>query len=329
MNTMNRILKCAVTITLSAASVWAAPTGKRYCIIDLLPGPNAKRYAVSWRDTDPASSGWQDMYKTTKLVLQRIEPGTFIMGENQKDESHRVTFTKPYYIGVFEVTQKQYALVTGKDPSKYKGKMRPVTDISIEELRGSCVEYDWPTSRKAAPNSFIGRLRARTGLDGFELPTEAQWEYACRAGTTSLRYDGSDIHDIDSLMKLGRVAYNQRARCVWETDSEFKKHKPDGKGGYMERHTSVGMYKPNAWGLYDMYGNAWERCVSRKYDEFGVNPLGKMTGRADSRAMCGGSWMHGSRRQLLTSVGRLWGLPGHVVLNGDTGFRLVLNVDER
>ena len=61
------------------------PKGKRYCIIDLSPGPNAQRYAVSWRDTDPASSGWQDMYKTTKLVLRRIEPGTFIMGENQKD----------------------------------------------------------------------------------------------------------------------------------------------------------------------------------------------------------------------------------------------------
>ena len=298
------------------------PKGKRYCIIDLSPGPNAQRYFVSWRDSEPASSGWTDEYKTTKLVLRRIEPGTFIMGENQKDESHRVTFTKPFYIGVFEVTQSQYALVTGNDPSKYKGQMRPVTDVSIGQLRGSCIEYDWPKSRKAAPNSFIGRLRTRIGLDGFELPTQAQWEYACRAGTKTLRYDGSDKHDIDSLMKLGRVAYNQRARGWHESVSEFKKHKPDGKGGYKYFHTSVGLYKPNDWGLYDMYGNVDEWCVSRSYDSWGENPLGRGGRPRDKRVRCGGSF----QSTKLSSTHHLcW--EGSDFKNRDIGFRLVLNVD--
>lgn len=301
-----------------------SPAGRRYCIIDLSPGPNAQRYSVSWRDYDPSSSGWEDMYKTTKLVLRRIEPGTFIMGENQNDESHRVIFTKPFYIGVFELTQRQYALVTGDDPSKHKGSKRPVTDISIEQMRGSCIEYDWPTSHKVAPNSFMGRIRARTGLNGFELPTEAQWEYACRAGTTTLRYDGSDVYDRDSLMKLGRVPGNQRARGWQESNSDVKKHKPDGKGGYMEFHTSVGMYKPNAWGLYDMYGNVCEWCISRKYESYGENPLGRLKGPKDARARCGGAW----DMPFPTTVTRAIQQRPPWYRGGASGFRLVLNMDE-
>ena len=297
---------------------------KLYCVIDLYSGPNARKYTVSYRSAEPGG-GWSDTYKTEKLVLRRIEPGTFIMGENQKDESHRVTFTKPFYIGVFEVTQRQYELVTGEDPSKYKGKMRPIENVSLEQLRGSCIEYDWPTSRKVAPNSFIGRIRARTGLDGFELPTEAQWEYACRAGTTTLRYDGSDVNDIDSLMKLGRVTYNQCSRGWWEPDSEFKKHKPDRKGGYADFHTSVGLYKPNAWGLYDMYGNVWEMCVSRRYKTYGEDPLGSINGPREARARCGGSY-----NEYATGVSVAQ--TKYAIQPWDrwcsTGFRLVLNVDE-
>ena len=302
------------------------PNDKLYCIVDLSPGPNAKKYSVSYRSSVPVG-GWTDLCKTSRLVLRRIDPGTFIMGENQKDESHRVTLTKPFYIGVFEVTQKQYELVTGGNPSKHKGPMRPVTDISISQLRGSCIEYDWPTSRKVAPNSFMGYIRKRTGLDGFELPTEAQWEYACRAGTTTLRYDGSDTNDFEGWMKLGRLTYNQKARGWQESTADFKKHKPDGKGGYMERHTSVGMYKPNAWGLYDMYGNVWELCVSRKYETFGRDPLGKLNGPKDYRPRRGNSWNTGMNyRPSASYFTSFQALPWDRW--DDTGFRLVLNVDE-
>ena len=294
-----------------------------YCVINLFGGPHASSYPVSYQNSSP-SGGWPDEYKTTKLVLRRIEPGTFIMGEDQLNESHRVTFTKPFYIGVFEVTQKQYALVTGDDPSAYKGPMRPVTDISIEQLRGSCVEYDWPASRKAAPDSFIGRIRARTGLDGLELPTEAQWEYACRAGTMTLRYDGSGVYDIESLMKLGRVLYNQKSRRGGESDADFKKHCPDNKGGYPDFHTNAGLYKPNAWGLYDMYGNVWELCVSRKYETFGEDPLGRVKGSREGRALHGGGFH--TPFSNVTSAKRFWEAPWWS--RYDTGFRLVLNVDE-
>ena len=184
----------------AAAGDSRRPSGKLYCVIDLSSGPQAMRnYPVSYLDAKP-ESGWTDEYKTTKLVLRRIEPGTFIMGRNQRDESYRVTLSEPFYIGVFEVTQKQYELVTGNKPSKYPGDMRPVDTVSYEMLRGRTARHDWPKVKTVDSDTFIGRIRKRTGMDGFDLPTQAQWEYACRAGTTTDRYDGSMVNGKNIVM---------------------------------------------------------------------------------------------------------------------------------
>ena len=259
-----------------------------YCVVDLSGGANASSYPVSYMSFAPAG-GWPDEYKTRKLVLRRIEPGTFIMGDDQKDESHRVTLTKPFYIGVFEVTQQQYQLVTGNNPSEFKGDIRPVERVSYDMIRGKAKGSQWPVSAAVDADSFLGRLRAKTRIDTFDLPTEAQWEYACRAGTTTPRYDGSDINDSESLMKLGRFTHNQKARGYKEPDSDFKKHKPDGKGGYWEFHTSVGLYKPNVWGLFDVYGNVWEWCLDWRGDlPFGADPVGAASG--SYRVRRGGCW---------------------------------------
>ena len=206
-----------------------------YLVVDLSGGADASSYPVSYL-IDVPSDGWTDDYKTAKLVLRLIGPGAFKMcGE------YDVSLSKPFYCGIFEVTQKQYELVTGTNPSEYKGDMRPVDNVSWDTIRGNSSIYDWPRSSNVAPYSFMGRLRARTGLN-FDLPTEAQWEYACRAGTTSKFNNGGDTED--DLKQLGR----------------YRDNLSDGKGEYLTS-TTVGSYLPNAWGLYDMHGNIWEWCL--------------------------------------------------------------------
>ena len=273
-----------------------------YMVVDLSAGSGeGAAYPVSYLTAGPAG-GWTDEYKTTKLVLRRIEPGTFIMcGEYQ------TTLTKPYYMGVFEVTQKQYELVTGSNPSDYKGEKRPVECVSWTTIRG----YIWPNSAAVDANSFMGRLRARTGLE-FDLPTEAQWEYACRAGTTTDLNSGKNLSlsnpwDQDSAMdEVGR----------------YDDNRSDGKGGYSQ-HTTVGSYLPNAWGLYDMHGNVWEWCL----DWYGSLTSG-VTDPEDSssgsdRVTRGGSWY--DYADYCTSSYRGHRSPSNEgdISDGGYGFRLV------
>ena len=92
------------------------------------------------------------------------------------------TLTRSFYMGVFEVTQRQWELVTGSNPSQYKGDMRPVEQVSWNTIRGDSSTYNWPGSANVDSNSFVGRLQAHTGLN-FDLPADAQWECACRAAT--------------------------------------------------------------------------------------------------------------------------------------------------
>ena len=203
-----------------------------YMVIDLSGGANASSYPVSYLDAVP-DGGWTDEYKTTKLVLRRIDPGTFKMCGQ-----YNVKLTQAFYIGVFEVTQRQYTLIMGTNPSDYKGDKRPVEQVSWEMIRGNATTYNWPNVKTVGSDSFAGRISKRTGKS-FDLPTEAQWEYACRAGTTSLYNNGGNTEK--DLKKVGRYSGNTT----------------DGKGGYSQ-HTVVGSYASNAWGLYDMHGNNWE-----------------------------------------------------------------------
>ena len=245
-----------------------------YCVIDLSPGADAASYPVTYMDTPPTGGFNQDQYKTTKLVLRRIEPGVVRMtGKTQSYGDvpiYTMTLTKPFYIGLFEVTQKQYELVTGSNPSVYVGDMRPVDNVSWNLIRGDSSVYNWPKSSMVDDDTFMGEIQIKTGLS-FDLPTEAQWEYACRAGTTSKYNDGSDTSVNWSM--LGRYGGN----------------KTDGKGGFSE-HTVVGMYQPNNWGLYDMHGNVREWCL----DWYGnltsdaTDPSGPQSG--DYKVFRGGCW---------------------------------------
>ncbi|MBQ9430431.1 MAG: SUMF1/EgtB/PvdO family nonheme iron enzyme, partial [Kiritimatiellae bacterium] len=270
-----------------------------YLVIDLSAGPDATAYPVSGLPDIPPE-GWTEEYKTTKLVLRRIEAGTFKM-QNKRT----VTLTKPFYCGIFEVTQKQYEMVTGENPSEFKGDMRPVERVSYDMIRGLTRGAQWPVSSEVDSGSFIGKIRARTGLD-FDLPTEAQWEFSCRAGTTSDFNNGGN--SMDDLKLLGR----------------FGDNKSDGKGGYSE-HTTVGLYLPNAWGLYDMHGNVWEWCLDWRSDSSsgGTDPVGASSG--EHRVKLGGGWYNDAGRCTSSSRGS-YSVPS--IESNDFGFRLSLTLKD-
>ena len=254
----------AVTLTLVNTDP-AVVNNNLYYVIDLSGGTSAESYPVTTLAAPP-SGVWSDEYKTTKLVLRRIEAGAFKM-----NGSYDVTISQPFYMGVFEVTQKQYELVTGNKPSCYEGDARPIERVSWNTIRGDSNTYNWPNVKTVDANSFIGRLRAKTGLT-IDLPTEAQWEYACRAGTTS-SYNNGGYSESD-LATLGRYSSNLN----------------DGRGGYSE-HTKVGSYAPNAWGLYDMHGNVSEWCLDWNGSlTNSSDPQGPASG--SYRVIRGGSWYY-------------------------------------
>lgn len=228
-----------VTVTVSLLKYDAAAiTNDLFYVIDLSGGPNATRWPVSCLAAVP-KGGWTDEYKTTKLVLRRIEKGS-ISGINGGiyGEVSSITIDKPYYIGVFEVTRAQYALMKGGT-----GDARPQEEISYNTLRGKFAGALYPDSTAVDATSVIGILRTKTGLTTLDLPTEAQWEYACRAGTTS-DYNNGGSTEAD-LAPLGRYSGNRN----------------DGRGGFSGGVTTVGSYAPNRWGLYDMHGNVYEWCL--------------------------------------------------------------------
>ncbi len=255
-----------------------------YCVIDLSAGANATSYPVTYLAAPPSGGFNVNAYKTSKLVLKRLEAGTFKM-----QGSTNVKLTKPFFCGLFEVTQKQYTLVTGANPSCFSGDTLPVENVSYNMIRGSSNGAKWPSSSAVDSSSFMGKLRSRTGLD-LDLPTEAQWEYACRAGTTTTYSYGNSAN----------------GNYMWYTSNSSSKTHP------------VGSKSANPWGLYDMHGNVWEWCLDRYGTlAYGTDPKGSSSG--SSRLSRGGSL--NSNAGDCTSSYRYDNTPWHE--SNSFGFRLV------
>jgi len=225
--------------------------------------------------------------KTNSLGMEMIwcPPGTFLMGSPESEEGwrsteiqHEVTLTKGFWIARHPVTQGQWETVMGSNPSHFKlsGKDAPVEQVNWQEAM-----------------DFCARLTGSDSADGsYTLPTEAQWEYACRAGTTG-PYAGS------SLDILG-----------WHrSNSGSKTH-------------SVGQKEPNPWGIHDMHGNVYEWCLDWYEEDLGTEPATNPTGskEAPDRVIRGGSWLNIAWR--CRSADRIRYNPGN--RDDYVGFRPVL-----
>jgi formylglycine-generating enzyme required for sulfatase activity len=196
------------------------------------------------------------------LELVKIPGGTFQMGSNESEDEqpiHSVTVT-PFWLGKFPVTQAQYEAVMGTNPSKFRGANRPVDQVSW---------YD--------AESFCQRLSEKLG-NQYRLPSEAEWEYACRAGTTTPFYFGATLTS-------DFANYNGT-----------KTHAREPKGKYREQTTDVGAFAPNGFGLYDMHGNVWEWCEDHWHRNYQGAPLDGSAWVSendnDNRRLRGGSWIY-------------------------------------
>jgi formylglycine-generating enzyme required for sulfatase activity len=217
-------------------------------------------------------------------------------GRSDDEVQHLVTLTRGYWLAETACTQALWAAVTGDDPSGFKGERRPVENISWEDAQGLIERLNTEL------DAFVGRVASRSGTAmavghrsaqrtlQLRLPTEAEWEYACRAGTTGPFSFGDDIIP--------------------------------GQANYDSRETvDVASLPPNPWGLYEMHGNVWEWCR----DWYGGYPRGQVSDpvgpdSGEGRVLRGGSWFGGAR--VLRSAYRGRGDPGGRTLL--FGFRLAL-----
>jgi formylglycine-generating enzyme required for sulfatase activity len=203
-----------------------------------------------------------------------IRPGTFIMGSPANEEGRsnhetqfRVKLTKGFFLGVHSVTQKQWRVVMGDNPSQFKGDDLPVDSVSWND----CQE-------------FVKKLSAKEGKR-YRLPTEAEWEFACRAGTTTPFFFGETI-STDQANYIGDYIYGKGK-----------------KGIFRKTTTPPDTFKANAWGVQDMHGNVWQYCL----DSYGPYPVTDLSNPENhvkdhlndknetARVLRGGSWNDGPR----------------------------------
>ena len=278
----------------AVVKVWPVKREKpKYIAIDLSGVTAATHYPIECFDEIPGGS-WSDEYKTSKLVLRHIPAGSFIMGGRATDypgavntNLHMVTLTRDFYMGVFEVTQRQWELVMGNRPSAASNTlyyaMRPVEMVSYMDIRGDNDGQNWPRDSKVDEESFMGVIRRKTFLTSWDLPTSAQWEYACRAGTDTGLNSGKN-----ALYRAG-VDENASEVARYSSNSGHSSTTFDLGGDPSTCTAIVGSYMPNNYGLFDMHGNVHERVLDGAVmSTESVDPVG--SDLRNSRWCRGGGW---------------------------------------
>lgn len=297
-----------------------------YMVVDLSKGTAATAsdpYPVTYTFTAPTPLT-DDSCLSNQLWLKRIESGTFTMGCATNEPGHygyvnnettrSVTIKKAFFAGVFPVTRAQYQLMMGGTAPGIGSLLAPVNQVSYDTLRGSTnVGINWPdTTNQVTGSSFFGILRSRTGNIEFDLPTQAQWEYACRSGTTNGCWnDGSAISET-TLRNLGWYKGNSAI------------------GGTLSIHP-VGQKKPSLWGLYDMHGNSWDWCldwwkaqtlvISHDSSEGDRGYVGLANGA--QRAIKGGGWSDDWQD---CRSARSWAFASNDATSQNVGFRLFVTL---
>ncbi len=236
----------------------------------------------------------EDLGNNVTLEMVQIPGGKFLMGSPAEEKArgddeapqHEVTVAD-FFMGKYPVTQAQYQAVMGENPSKFKGQQRPVEQVSWNDAIKFCEE--------------LSRKTGRT----YRLPSEAQWEYAARAETTTPFYFGETI-TTDLANYNGNYTYGS-----------------EPKGQSRQYTIDVGKFPPNSFGLYDMCGNAYEWCLDKYHDNYKGAPTNGspwLESSSDSRVMRSGSWMSGPKDCRSANRGR----NNRSYRNFNVGFRLVL-----
>ena len=241
----------------AVVKAWSPATPPDYMVVDLEFANTVFYYAST--NALPDGGLANDVYRTSRMVFRRIpaknvqwvmgSPWTDPSRDQAKEGTHYVTLTEDYYMGIFEVTQAQYKRIFGSNPSLFASlpdaAIRACDNVSYRQSRGGVNDsVNWPATGHAVwTGSYLYKLRAHVGQQMlFDLPTEAQWEYACRAGEGKAFNVGVNALD-DSF--------------AWWADNS-------AVDGVIQPHP-VGRKRPNAWGLYDMHGNVTEWCLDWAY----------------------------------------------------------------
>lgn len=324
---------------------------KTYMIVDLQTGEIA--YSESVVGT---SERWDDEYKQSKLVLRRCPAGSFVMGspidelgrqstptsylpynelqggvyKDTREKQHLVKISKPFYIGVYEVTQRQLQYLFDNDRQKILAMTyftnetcyarRPVDHVNYSQICGATLGAKFPNGNEVDEGSILYKLRQLTGVN-FELPTEAQWEYAARAASETAYYNGAAT--IENARLIG---------CCGRGQVPEQSRNCDTVSGTCE----VGQFEPNAWGLFDTCGNVmewtrdWATFIVR--EEYQVDPTVpeeerfKWDWRPYSRSLRGGAYNSSGVSESRSSA-RGQNTPGVTTeIYGRFGFRLAAPV---
>jgi formylglycine-generating enzyme required for sulfatase activity len=263
-------------------------------LVDPLTGPSlGLTNALAIQFAEPIFPG---------LVL--IQPGTFQMGSdapsgepyfgsNGHKPIHQVTISQPFWMGRYEVTQAEYQALMGTNPSAFLGADRPVERVSWFNAVAYCDALN-------AQATALGKVPA--GYQ-YRLPTEAEWEYAARAGTTT------EFHYGPSLL-----CNQARFRYSYHSNSECS--------GWQSGTVPVGSYAPNAWGLYDLHGNVWEWCMDSWSSYTASAKTDPYVSDGPFRIIRGGSWLLNS--SYCRSADRNFDAPDETFFIPTDGFRVVL-----
>ena len=280
--------KVAENVTVSVTA-WATNAPPDWMVVSLV---DANGYVRYYADESAIPFGVENnLYKTEQMVFRKIpaanacyrfgSPMTEKGRSDDKEAAQMVTLKDDFYLGIYEVTQRQYELITGNRPAYFNNddcyQLRPVENLPVTSIRGS--------------DSFMGILGARTGLYGFDLPTEAEWEFAARAGCGNALYNGKELTGNTTSANLDDIArYRRNGGYATGGSSE-----PASDSTVEHGTAEVGSFDRNAYGLYDMLGNVWERCLdwyiayptAEELESGG--PAGDRVSTS-SRTIRGGSW---------------------------------------
>jgi formylglycine-generating enzyme required for sulfatase activity len=298
----------------AVVKAWATNAPPEWMVVNLdktyAGRADAVKYYVSLDQSPDGGNLADEIYKTSRIVLKRIPAAgvPFFMGSPEGETGRQsvtdgsrvsetvrqATLTSDFYLAVYETTQAQYAKMYAS-PSQFffmkDGACRPAENMCIDYVRGKTSFWPGETRAEAYASvpeaSFLGALRKHAGgRTLFDLPTEAQWEFACRAGTHSALYTGENLSGSTTsanLDRIGRYAGNDNGGHNMQTPG-------DTTIGTDAATSVVGTYLANGFGLYDMLGNVQELCLdwSGDYNGDEIDPAGPVNDSASASGICRG-----------------------------------------